>query len=39
MKILPGIKQKTRFWILEQINNSEEWYQNVLFGGNVCIRY
>jgi len=38
MKIFTGIKQKTRFWNLEQINISEEWYQNVLFGGNVCIR-
>jgi len=39
MEIFTGIKQKTRFWILEQINNSEEWYQNVLLGGNICIRY
>jgi len=35
MKICTGIEQKTKLGIPQQFNNSEEWYQNVLFGGSV----
>jgi hypothetical protein len=38
MKICTGIEQKPRFGNPELINNSEVWYQNVLFGGIVYIR-
>ena len=35
MKTSIGIHLKITFGIPHQINNLEEWYQNVLFGGNV----
>ncbi len=35
MKTFIGIRLKITSGILHQINNSEEWYQNVLFSGNV----
>ena len=38
LKIFTGIKEKHPFGIPQQINNSEGWYQNVPFGGNVCNR-
>ena len=38
LKIFTGIRAKHLFGIPQQINNSEKWYQNVPFGGNVCNR-
>lgn len=35
MKTSIGIQLKIASGILHQINNSEGWYQNVLFGGKV----
>ena len=35
MKTFIGIHQKITSGILHQINNSEGWYQNVLFSGSV----
>ena len=35
MKISIGILLKLRSGITQQINNSEGWYQNVLFGGSI----
>ena len=38
MKISTGIQLKTTTGIPQQINNSEGWYQNVLFGGSSSKR-
>ena len=35
VKIFTGKPLKTTSGIPYQINNSKEWYQNVLFGGSV----
>ena len=35
MKNSTEILQKSRSGISHKINNSEGWYQNVLFGGNI----